>query len=315
MRRPRGIEDIQPSVQPPAQRQSGSGTLRLIGIIILLLLVGMVILNLLPSINIGGCVGQIEIVGEIASTSSYSTIGSDGIAKLIGQARDRPDVKALVVIIDSPGGSVVASKEIYYALREVNKPIIAYIGDTGASGGYLVALGADRIYADSASITGSVGARATVIDISRFLNSTGVNATTIKSGEMKDIGDMFRPMTDEEKELMNTAVNEIAAEFRSMVNESRDGKTSRYTPASLEKIADARILTGRQAYELGLVDELGTKKDAINAAARRAGLEDNPQICVIKAEKDLFSSLFSSMGRGIGEVLAQKLSVNDVRVS
>ena len=312
MRKPRNFEEIQPS-QPLQGR--GGGTLRLIGFLILLVLVGLVILNLLPSLNIGGCVGVVEVKGQISTTSTFSADGSDVVVKLIEKAKTRPDIRALVVIIDSPGGSVVASKEIYQAIHDFGKPTVAYIGEVGASGGFLAAVGADRIYADSTSITGSIGARSTFIDISRFLNNTGIDTTTIKSGEMKDIGDMFRPMTAEEKALMQSAIQEIVTEFRSIVHESRTGKNNRYTSASLENVSDARILTGRQAYNLGFVDDLGTRQDAVNEAARRAGLNDNPDLCVMKAERDLFSSLFSAMGRGIGEVFVQKMSVNDVRVS
>ncbi len=316
MRKPREIEEIRPLAAEPAKRDGGSGTLRLIGILVLVILVGLVLLNVLPSVNIGGCVGVLEISGPISASSSFNTVGTGVTLHLIETAKDRPEIKSLVVLINSPGGSVVASKEVYYALRDVNKPITAYIGEIGASGGYLAAVGADKIYADSASITGSIGARATFFDISRLLNNTGINATTVKSGPMKDIGDIYRPITEDERAVLDKMVNEIVTEFRSIVHESRNGKNNRYTFASLEKVADARILTGRQAYDLGLVDELGTKKDAIKDSAKKAGLDpDNPQVCEVKAERDLFSSLFSAMGNGIGEVLIQRLSVNDVKIS
>ena len=265
------------------------------------------ILNyLLPAAGVGGCIGIIVADGEITSSSGYGVVGSQDFVNFVKQAEQRPDVKGIMIEINSPGGSAVASREIYEAIRSTKKPTVAHIGEMGASGGYYIALGADKIVADPLAITGSIGVRTTIYEASSLLAKIGINATVVKSGELKDMGDVYRPMTDEEKKVFMDAINEVADDFRTTIIYERSNN-SRFSTANLDKVMDARILTGKQAYELGLVDELGSRQEARNAFGKELGLGLDPQICYFKPEAGFLSSLFSSMGRGIGETLAQNI--------
>lgn len=265
-----------------------------LGLGIVLILIGATI----PSLK--GCVGVIEVTGTLSTTGGYDTLSSGEYVELIKEAEKRPDVKGILLEINSPGGSVVASREIYSTLKSVQKPVVAYIDEEGASGGYFVAVGAPYIMADPASVTGSIGARATFYDLSTLLSNLGINSTVIKSGEMKDIGDYYRPMTDEEKSLLQGLVNEIFEDFKTTVKTAREGNP-RFSDSNFTQILDARILTGKQAFEIGLVDALGTREDARSYIGKQVGLGPDPSICMIQKKRSLLTDLFNALGRGVGE--------------
>ncbi len=282
---------------------------------ILLFIIALIIIgSFLPSIGFGGCIGIIKIEGEISTSSGYGVLSSDNVVSLIREAERRPDILGISIEINSPGGSVVASKNIYYAIKNTKKPVVVYISDIGASGGYLSAIGADSIFADSASITGSIGALATFLDVSSLMQKYGVNATTIKSGEMKDIGDIMRPMSEEERILITKIVDEIFNEFKNFVIEERS-HNERFSEKKFEEVLDARILTGKQAYEIGLIDVLGTKSDAIDYLGNITGLGKDPDTCVLEVKRGLLESFFSAMGRGIGEVFLANVNENKFLIS
>ena len=288
------------------------------GKIILYLIIALVaalfLMNfLLPSIGVGGCIGVIALDGEIATSDGYGTVGSENFVELLQRADSRPDVKGIIIEINSPGGSVVASREIYSALLKINKTKIAYISEMGASGGYYVAVGTDYIFADPASITGSIGAVATLLDISQLMNKTGISETTIKSGAMKDIGTMYRPANENETMLLNAIVNEIFTDFKDTVVLERSGN-ERFSNTKFQEVLDARILSGKQAYNIGLVDQLGTRQEARAYLGEAVGLGKNPQICRIQAERGFLSSLMESIGHGIGDTLTKGIDVQNLRL-
>lgn len=245
-----------------------------------------------------GCVGVVEISGPIiardvpATLFSDEFVGAETIAEQIESAQKRQDVKSVLVLIDSPGGSVVASRQIYDALSKLNKSKVAYINELAASGGYYAAAGTDYIVANPDAITGSIGARATFADMSGLFEKIGFNETTVKSGAMKDMGTSSRPMTDEERAVIESIINESFQEFRLAVEKGREGRLNR---AEFEKILDARIVSGRQAKKIGLVDSLGGKKDAIKKAAEMGGIEsEEPSLCHLSqssAKRGLLGSL------------------------
>ncbi|MEM2974128.1 MAG: signal peptide peptidase SppA [Candidatus Micrarchaeia archaeon] len=287
---------------------------RTLGLLLLIVFVALFLLNyILPSLGIGGCVGVIHIDGELLSMRGYGIVSSDDIINFINQAELRPDVKGIIIEIDSPGGSPVASKEIYSALKAADKPTVAYINEIGTSGSYYVALGADKIAANPLSITGSIGVRTTTYDLSSLLEKIGVNATVIKSGELKDIGDIYRPLTEEEKALLQGIIDELQKDFMDTVISEREGNP-RFSASSIEAISDARILTGKQAYDMGLVDELGTKQEVRSALGRTLGLGDKPSLCYFRSEEGLIESMLSSVGRGIGEALSKNINIGAVKL-
>ncbi|MCX8202563.1 MAG: signal peptide peptidase SppA [Candidatus Micrarchaeota archaeon] len=287
---------------------------RIILYIVAILLIAMFLLNFLSSFGVGGCIGIIEINGQISTYKGYGLISSSEVISLLKEAEERPDIRGLVLVMNTPGGSAVASNEIYSYLKEMKKPTVTYISEMAASGGYFVSLGSDYIYSNPYAITGSIGARTGwVIDLSKWLNNTGINMTVIKSGEMKDTGEIYRPMTEEEIEVYQAIIDEIGGSFLNLTIKERSAD-SKFSNRSIELISDARLFTGRQAYEIGLVDALGIRQDAINKAAMMAGLDRDPNVCVLETKKDFFTTLFNEMGKGIGETLSSKLSFNSLKI-
>jgi protease-4 len=307
--------DKRPQDEKPLLQKPGVNAGRLILYLVILLIAALFLVNfILPSVGVGGCIAVLSLDGEIATVDGYGVVGSENFVELLQKAAARPDVRGIMIEINSPGGSVVASREIYSTLVKINKTKVAYISEMGASGGYYVAIGADYIYADPASITGSIGAVSTLIDVSKFMNKTGIDTTTIKSGELKDIGSMFRPMTENETRLLETIIKEIFNDFKDTVLRERSGN-ERFTNAKFEEILDARILSGKQAYERGLIDALGTRQEARAYLGEKVGLGSNPTICRITAQRGILSSLMESVGRGIGETLSRGISIPNLHLT
>ncbi|MFA6328795.1 MAG: signal peptide peptidase SppA [Candidatus Micrarchaeia archaeon] len=250
-----------------------------------------------------GCIGVVEISGTLSTQDVPSSLftdeqkGSQTIASEIEAAGSRQDVRAVLLLIDSPGGSVVASQEVYSAVHALNKTSVAFIREMAASGGYYAAAGTDYIVANPDALTGSIGARATLDDYSGLMEKLGVNSTTFKTGDMKDMGSSARQMTEKERAVWQSIVDESFLSFRTAVEEGRKGKLD---PAGFATALDARVLTGRQAKKIGLVDELGNKDAAIAAAARLSNMTlapgAKPRLCEISSSKKqgaLFGSLSS----------------------
>jgi len=244
-----------------------------------------------------GCIGVVEISGPLITQDISASLftdeqkGSQTIAEELAEAGSRKDVQAVLLLIDSPGGSVIASQEVYAAVRAMNKTSVSFIREMAASGGYYAAAGTDYIVANPDALTGSIGARATLEDYSGLMGKLGINSTTFKTGDLKDMGSSDRPMTEKERAVWQSIVNESFLTFRTAVEEGRKGKLD---AAMFEEVLDARILTGRQAEKIGLVDELGNKDAAIAAAARLSGMKEKPRLCEISSGKKrgtLFGSL------------------------
>ena len=251
-----------------------------------------------------GCIGVVEISGPLVTQDVPSSLftdeqkGSQTIASELEEAGSRKDVRAVLLLIDSPGGSVVASQEVYAAVRAMNKTSVTFIREMAASGGYYAAAGTDYIVANPDALTGSIGARATLDDYSGLMGKLGINSTTFKTGDLKDMGSSDRPISDKERGVWQSIVNESFLSFRLAVEGGRKGRLDK---AGFEEVLDARILTGRQAKKIGLVDELGNKDAAIAAAARLSNMNiapgDKPRLCEISSSAKrgtLFGSLSAS---------------------
>ena len=243
-----------------------------------------------------GCIGVIEVKGEIVAEDSAGSLfaagqtGSSTIAGLIEEADKRADVKAILVEIDSPGGSTTGSREIYEALKNSTKPKVAYLREMAASGGYYVAVGTDYIVSEPDALTGSIGVRSTFSDLSGLFAKLGYNETVIKSGELKDMGSPDRPPTEKELQIMQAIVNESFDEFKGVVIA---GRGSRLKHPQFEEVLDARVLSGRQALAIGMVDELGGRNQAILKAGEMAG-DKTLGTCQIQTEqRGLLSRLLS----------------------
>ena len=192
--------------------------------------------------------------------------------KLDKAQRDR-SVKAVVVRINSPGGTVQASEAMYERVRrfrrDSGKPVLSCITDVGASGGYYVACAAERIICQPSSITGSIGVMVQTVSFAGTMRMLGISAEAINSGRLKDMGSPLKKLTDEEREVFQGMVDEFYGRFVEVVAEGR----KELTPAKVRALADGRVYTGRQALELGLVDRLGGLQDAVAEAKRAAGVK------------------------------------------
>ena len=186
-------------------------------------------------------------------------------------------VRAVVLRINSPGGGVAASQEIYEAVRkfraETRKKVIVSMSTVAASGGYYVACGADRIFANPGSITGSIGVIAEWYNYGDLLKWAKLQEVVFKSGEFKDSGSGSRPLTDAEKVYFQSLIDNMYGQFITAVASNR-----KLGVASVRKLADGRVYTGQEAKNNGLVDELGTLQDAVAAAAKLAGIVGEPSV-------------------------------------
>jgi len=190
---------------------------------------------------------------------------------------ENPSIKAIVLRIDSPGGGVVPSQEIYDAVQRVrnksNKAVIASMGTVAASGGYYIAAATDRILANPGTLTGSIGVIMEMANIEGLLKKIGVEGVVIKSGRYKDVGSPLRKMSDEEQALLQSVMDDVHKQFIEAVAAGRSLEV-----ADVKALADGRIFTGRQAKDAKLVDELGNLEDAIQLAADLSGIEGEPKV-------------------------------------
>lgn len=233
------------------------------GAITLGLLVGLAMRAMKQEGLYGGQIGVIEVYDVIAS-SKY-------ITEDIKEFRENPSIKAILLRIDSPGGGVAASQEIYEELRKTRetKKIVASMGAVAASGGYYIALPADVIVANPGTITGSIGVIMEFPVFKELLDKIGIEFEVVKSRDHKDIGSPFRKIDKEERDLLQDVILDVYDQFISATIEARG-----LARDSVLKYADGRIFTGRQARNLGFVDTLGTFYDAVDIAGNLVGIED-----------------------------------------
>jgi protease-4 len=248
-------------------------------------------------------VGVIVASGEILDGNQPSgTIGGESTAALLRQARQDPDIRAVVLRIDSPGGSVLASEQIYrevQLLRAAGKPVVASMGNLAASGGYYIAAPADEIVASANTITGSIGVFATVPTFDRTLSKLGVHVdgvgTTALSGSLR----LDRPLQPAIESILQASVDHSYAQFIQRVASGR-----RKTPAAIDAIAQGHVWAGRDALRLGLVDRIGSYDDAVHAAAKRAKLGQDYDVRVIEPQLSFAEQLLLNARNAFGRVLA-----------
>ena len=258
----------------------GFGLLFLIGLIFLLLMVVSGAIFGQRSLSWGEHVGVVTVEGIIRDSRE--------ITRQIDDFGKDSSIKALVIRIDSPGGGVAPAQEIYDAVRAVGrkKKVVASMGSLAASGGYLVACAADRIVANPGTVTGSISAIMHFANAEELLNKIGLKSSVIKSGRFKDIGSPTRPMTEEEKALIQSMVDDTYDQFLEVVAKGR-----RMPKEDVRRIADGRLYTGRQAQKLGLVDELGDLNHAVRLAGAMSGVQGEPDIVYPAKKKTTFWEL------------------------
>ena len=239
-----------------------------------------VVLSLLLTFSqknpLGEKVALVHVTGVIIDSSNV-------IKELKDHARDS-SIKAIIIRVNSPGGAVAPSQEIYNEILKIKekKKVIVSMGAIAASGGYYIAAPADRIVANAGTLTGSIGVIMELPNVSGLMDKIGIETQVIKSGKHKDIASVFKTLTPEEKKILQTVLDDVHDQFIKAVSDSR-GMTFEET----KKLADGRIFTGRMAKEIGLIDEIGGLEDAIMLAGELAGIEGEPEV-VTKKEKFSF---------------------------
>lgn len=240
----------------------------------------------------GEAVGVLDIDGVI--------VDDEAVLEQIREFRRDPAVRGVLVSINSPGGVVAPSQSIYSELRRLRDddgiPVIATIGGVGASGGYYIALAADSIFALPGSITGSIGVVMELPQASELMDRIGVDMTVVKSSEHKDAGSPFRPVTPEDRAMLQSVVSDVYEQFVTAVAAERDLSLD-----AVRTVADGRILSGRQALEHGLIDRLGNWTDAVAALGRMAGLGEEPRI--VRPPEDRPTLVDVLLGRAAGGAL------------
>jgi protease-4 len=197
--------------------------------------------------------------------------------------KEMPWVKAIVVRIDSPGGAVAPTQEIFEEILHAKKekPFIASMGGMATSGGYYVAAACDQIIANPGSLTGSIGVIMQLSNVEELMKKIGIKGINVKSAPNKDIGSPFQPVSPEGLKILQSLVDNVHSQFVAAVAKGRGMEE-----AQVRKLADGRIYSGAQAQELGLVDQFGTLRDAIEIAAKRAGLEAEPAVYYSRPEQE-----------------------------
>ena len=238
-----------------------------VGVIGLFFLTVWVLISVLEGggLPVGQKVAVVELEGII--------VQAEPIVRELNEHRENPSVRAVVIRVNSPGGVVAPTQEIYAAiqrLRKSGKPVVASLGSVAASGGYYVATAADRIYANPGTLTGSIGVIMQVANVEGLLKKVGVDFVVIKSGQYKDIGNFARPMTPEERRILDKA--------------------------TVESFADGRVVSGQQAKELKMIDALGGLDEAIEGAATLAGLPPRPRLILPRKRFSLSDLLKDQLG-------------------
>ena len=231
----------------------------------------------------GKKVGIIKINGPI--------ITSESTVSQLEKFKNRKDISAIVLRIDSPGGLVAPTQEIYEKVKSLRgiKPVVASMGSVAASGGYYIALGSDTLIANPGTIVGSIGVIMNYPIATELLGKVGIKFETVKSGGLKDVGSYSREVTDADRKHLNDMVTNIHSQFVLAVGENRSIKRS-----ELIKLTDGRVFTGLQSKELGLIDLLGTYEDAIALAGSMSNIKGKPRIIQINKKNNSFLDLFTS---------------------
>ena len=233
-------------------------------------------------------VGIIEINGTI--------MDSKKIVDDLNDFNNDDYIKAIIIRLDTPGGAVAPSQEIYNKVKNIavenKKPIIASMGSVAASGGYYIAIGADKIIANPGTITGSIGVIINFPIAKDIVEKVGFKFNTIKSGKMKDAGSPYREPTDEENIFFQDIVDDLYLQFVTEVSNQRN-----ISMDNLRNISDGRIFTGNKAYELGLIDSIGTFEDALNISKNLANISGEIDLVYPKDEKGKFIKMIFDESR------------------
>ncbi|MBF0530619.1 MAG: signal peptide peptidase SppA [Deltaproteobacteria bacterium] len=278
-------------LDPPGPKRVGRRSFwtvfLVVGLLVLILGSGLVGLAWITSEDnlwsSGEGIGVIEIEGIIAHSAP--------VLEALDRYRQSSKVKAIIIRIDSPGGGVAATQEIYKEIEKVKKEkkVVAAMGSVAASGGLYIASAADKVFANPGTVTGSIGVIMQMLNMEEIVGKIGLKPVVIKSGKFKDAGSAFRPMTDEDKAVFQKIVDQLYMQFVRDVAKGR-----RLDPEKVKTMADGRIYTGEEAKTLGLVDELGNFEDAVAFAQKIAGISGRRHLIYPPKKESWLKELFSN---------------------
>lgn len=258
----------------------GAGILGFVVLFLASMLIASALLGGGRRFAVGSGVGLVEVRGLI--------VDSQEIVKQLDALLKDDNVKAVVLRIESPGGVVGPSQEIYAEVKKLSarKKVVVSMGSVAASGGYYIAVAANRIFANPGTITGSIGVLMRFSNLEGLMGKIGMKSFTLKTGKFKDVGSPARPMTAQEKAMLQGVIENTHAQFVRAVAEGR-----KLPEADVRSIADGRIFTGEQALALKLVDRIGTLQDAIDEAGKLGGIKGEPEIIRPPKKKKLLLDL------------------------
>ncbi|WP_340820081.1 signal peptide peptidase SppA [Methanolobus sp. WCC4] len=293
----------EPSREPPVIKKKSRKWQYVAIIAVLLFVIGASFAAIYQAFNgdiysSDGKVAVIYIQGTLVTSTvpgGFGYVSSEEISDNIRRALDDEDVKAIVLRVNSGGGSSTAGEEVYSEVKKASEsgvPVVVSMGSTAASAAYHLSAPADLIVANPTTMTGSIGTIWIFQNLSKYYDSEGIEYYVVKSGETKDMGYPWRGLSDEEKEYANKVVSQVYNEFIKDVAEGRDMSLS-----EVKALADGRIYIGSEAKELGLVDEMGNLYDSIDMAAELGGIEGEPT--VVYMNKPTLSSLLFSSETGV----------------
>ena len=246
----------------------------------------------------GEFVAVIELKGVI--------LDSKKILKQLKEAADDKDIKAVVLRIDSPGGAVAPSQEIYEAVKRFTKPMVGSMGSVAASGGFYVASGLKKVYANPGTLTGSIGVIMEFMNLKKLYDWAKVERYSIKTGKFKDSGAEYKELAPDEREYFQALVMDTLEQFKKAVSDGR-----KMTMDEVTEIADGRVFTGVQAKKLKLIDELGTLEDAITYIAKEAKIKGKTRIAYPAKKSRGIQDLILGSGRDEEEGFEEEHSFID----
>lgn len=329
-----GTED--PNATPRRQKPTGKGStvamMLALAALLAIFLIALALLSYIMSALMGDGrdagggfaygkkIGIVNITGMIAPGENFDF----WLHTLDRLGRDN-SIRGLLVYIESPGGAVASSQEIAAAIekvrRERGKPVFAAMGNTAASGGYYIAAAADRIFAMKGTLTGSIGVLFTKPNIQQLASQLGVEVQTITSGEFKNIGDITKPLDPRQQQLFQMLIDDTHQQFLDDVIKHREPQLKEAAESMAEAdwdaymlerpneltarqflaaMADGRVLTGRQAMKMGLIDQIGTREDAMMALAQRIGLPPPIKTVEPQPERSLFDLFSLKIDKALG---------------
>jgi len=263
----------------------------------------------------GGDVALIRVEGVIAAGGGGGGMfggevaSAETVVRQLQQAAEKSNIKAIMLRINSPGGSAAGSQEMYQEIRRIRdqgKPVFVSMGDMAASGGYYIASAAERIFADPGTLTGSIGVISANLEMSGLFQKIGVKPEVLKEGKFKDMGSGLRPLTDQERQVMQSLLANVYDQFVKAVADGRGLPVER-----VRALATGQVYTGEQALKLKLVDELGGLAPAVRALGRRVGIEGKPKVVEFRSRSlmdILFGDVSTSSARGWRGLLYDRMA-------